>query len=171
MNLKQHLEEKKSTVLKMWCDAAQVVPPDKASGFLEKQQALLVDTTGYDLAQGMECLFDALSQGVMRDDVARFLDSLIGIRAANDFKASQAVSFIMEAKKAVRDGLGRAVLDDLHLQEELSAWESAVDDLALFAFDIYVQRRENVLEFKADEARKEAFQLLRKAKLIPDDQE
>jgi hypothetical protein len=171
MNLKHRLMEKRSSILTAWCDAAHVIPEGAAPGFLERQNTLLADATGYDLAQGIGGLFDALLQGVIPDDVSRFLDGMIRIRAACDFTASQAVAFVLAGKRAVRRELGNEMLDDPEVGEELAAWEAAADDLVLFAFDIYVRHREVVLDLKADEAKKETLRLLKKARLIPDDQE
>ncbi len=171
MNLKHRLMGKKSSILTAWCDAALVVPEGVTPGFLEKQKAMLADILGYDLAQGIGGLFDALLQGVIPDDVSRFLDGMIRVRAASDFTASQAVAFVLAGKRAVRRELGNEMLDDPEVREEMAAWEAAADDLVLFAFDIYVRHREVVLDLKADEEKKETYRLLKKAKLIPDDQE
>ncbi len=171
MNLNQHLTEKRSAILKAWHDAVMVISNGSAPSFLERQRTLVVDATGYDLERGIDGLFDALLLGVIPDEVSRFLDSMIRIRAAHDFTASQAVAFILEVKKAVRKELGNEVLNELQLREELSVWNSVVDDLVLFAFDIYVQHREAVLELKADEAKKETLRILKKAKLINADEE
>ncbi len=170
MNLKQHLTEKKYAILKSWNDTV-MLSAGWIADFSEKQDALLADGTGHGLERGIEGLFDALLKGVITDGVSRFLDNMIRIRAASDFKASQAVAFILEVKKIVRKELGSEILDDPHLQDELAAWDSAIDDLALFVFDIYVRSRESVLEIRADEEKKETLRLLKRAKLIPDDQE
>ncbi len=171
MNLKQHLAEKKSAILKSWNDTILMSSADEAPEFLKKLEAFAANGRGHSLAQGIEALFDALLQGVISDGVSRFLDNMIRIRASDDFKASQAVVFILEIKKIVRKELGSEILDDPRLQEELAVWYSAVDDLALSLFDIYVRSRESVLEIRADEERKETLRLLKKAKLIPEDQE
>ncbi len=171
MNLNQHLTEKRSAILKAWHDAILVMSNGSAPGFLEKQSTLIMDAVGYDLERGIGGLLDALLQAVIPDEVSGFLDSMIRIRAADDFTASQAVAFILEVKKAVRKELGNEVLNELQLQEELSVWDSIIDDLALFAFDIYVRHREAVLELKADEAKKETLWILKKTKLINADEE
>ncbi len=171
MNLKQRLIEKKTLILKSWQEAVLTAPEGSAPGFPEKQAALVAAATGYSPAQGMEGLFDALLQGMISDDASRFLSSMIGIRAANDFTASQTVAFILEIKKVARRELGAQILDDPGLHEELTAWASAVDDMALFAFDIYMQSRESILDRRADEEKKKTFRLLKKAGLISDDQE
>ncbi len=171
MNLIQRLTEKKSFILKSWQAAILAASATGPAGFPEKQEALVAAATSHSMAQGMEGLFDALLQGVISDDASRFLGSMIGIRAANDFTASQTVAFILEIKKVARRELGAQILDDPGLHEELTAWDSAVDDMALFAFDIYMQSRESILDRRADEEKKKTFRLLKKAGLISDDQE
>jgi hypothetical protein len=171
MDLKQRLLKNKDSLVTTWRDAAVIVPAGAGPDFLEKQRTLVLEPMEYDLEQGMGGLFDALLQGVLSDDVSRFLDSMIRIRAASDFTASESVAFILEVKKAVRIELGNETLSDLELQEGLAAWDSAVDDLALFAFNIYVQCRETVLEARAIEESQKTLRLLKQAKLIPEDQE
>ncbi len=137
---------------------------------MEKQNTLIVDALGDSLAKGIEGLFDALLQGVIPEDTSRFLDGMIRIRAVSDFSASQSVEFVIAVKNAVGKELGREFLQDPQWSEELAAWETVVDDMVLFAFDRYVQHREAVLELKAEEEKEKTLRLLRKAKLIPDDQ-
>ncbi len=170
MSLKKCLMEKKSPILTSWNEIVLTVPEGGAPDFLEKQEALVADATGSTIPQGLEGLFSALLQGVMQDDAKRFLDCMIRIRAAQNIRASQAVAFILALKNVVRKELGPS-LEDPGVAEELAAWESVVDEMALFAFDLYVESREVVLERRADEEKKETLSLLKKAKLIPDDQE
>ncbi len=170
MNLKHRITEKKSAVLRAWNDAMRVVPAGARADFREKQRALIVEAMGYDLEEGIGGIFDALLKEVISDDVSRFLDGMIRVRAASDFTASQAVAFILEVKKAVRKEIGDEVLANPSVSEELSAWDSVVDDLVLYAFNIYVQCRENVLDANAKKESQETYRLLKKAKLISDDE-
>jgi len=169
MNLKLRLIEKKSAVLKTWFDATLAVPAEARADFRDKQKTLVLESMGCDLEEGIGRLFDALQKGFIPDDVSRFLDGMIRVRAASDFTASQAVSFIHAVKNAVRREVGSEILDDPSVGEELSAWDSVVDDLVLYAFNIYVQCRENVLDARAEEEKRATFRLLKKAKLITDD--
>lgn len=171
MSLKDVLQEKKSTIVKKWFDAVLETYHENARGPFGKREAQFTNPVGYNLSQGIEGLFDALLEGLIPDEVSRFLDSMIRIRAVQDFTPSQAVAFIFEVKKVVRKELASEILHDPHMREELAAWDSAVDDLVLFAFDIYMQCREKIYDLKANEARNMTFRLLQKAKLIAEDQE
>ena len=57
------------------------------------------------------------------------------------------------------------------MTEELTAFDSAVDDLALFSFDIYLKCREKIYELKAKEATNMTYRLLQQARLIVDNQD
>lgn len=171
MNLNQHLKEKKSEILKQWFDFVAGTYPDETSTFLKKKKAQFANPVGFTLEEGLEHLFDALLAGMLPDTVSRFLDSIVRLRAIQDFTPSEAVSFIFQLKKVVRQELGNEVLRQEGMAAELSAFDSAVDDLSLFAFDLYVKCREKIYELKANEARSATFRLLQQARLIVDNQD
>ncbi len=171
INFKRQLTERKSAILKKWFDAVADTYPEDTSGFLKKQKAQFTNPVGYNLAEGLEGLFDALLQGMIPDTVSAFLDSIVRIRAIQDFTPSEAVSFIFQLKKIVRQELGSEVVQQLRVVEELTAFDAAVDDLVLFSFDIYMKCREKIYEIKANEARSMTFRLLQQAKLIVDNQD
>jgi hypothetical protein len=170
MNLKDHLTEKKTDILKKWFDAVAETYPSEASTFLKKQKAQFTNPVGYTLSEGVEHLFDALMQGMLPDTVSRFLDSIVRLRAIQDFAPSEAVSFIFHLKKIIRNELGTEILNQQGIAEELTAFESAIDDLALYAFDLYMKCREKIYDLKANEARSMTFRLLQQARLIVDNQ-
>lgn len=171
MNLNHYLIEKKSAILKKWFDAVVETYPHETSTFLRKQKAQFTNPVGYTLSEGIEHLFDALLQGMILDTVSRFLDSIIRIRAIQEFSPSEAVSFIFQLKKVVRQELGKEILGQQGIAEELAVFESAVDDLALFSFDLFMKCREKIYELKANEAKNMTFRLLQQARLIVDNQD
>jgi hypothetical protein len=171
INFKNQLLEKKTVILKKWFDAVADTYPDDTSNFLKKKKAQFANPVGYNLAEGLEGLFDALIQGVILDKVSIFLDSIVRIRAIQEFTPSEAVAFVFQLKKIVRQELGSEVLQQQRMIEELAAFDAAIDDFALFSFDIFMKCREKIYEIKANEARSMTFRLLQQAKLIVDDQD
>jgi len=171
MNLKNHLSGKKAAILKKWFDAVADTYAEDTAGFLKKQKAQFTNPVGYTLAEGLEGLFDALLQGMIPDTVKTFLDGIVRIRAIQEFEPSEAVAFIFQLKKVVRQELGAEILQQPGMTEGLVSFDSAIDDLALFSFDIYIKCREKIYELKANEARNMTFRLLQQAKLIVDDQD
>lgn len=170
-DLKDQLRAKKAAILKKWFDAVAETYPDNAASFLKKQKAQFTNPVGYNLSEGLEGLYESLLKGMIPDTVKLFLDSIVRIRAIQDFAPSEAVSFIFMLKKIVRQELGSEVLQQPRLNEEMTAFESSVDELALYAFDIYMTCREKIYDLKANEARSMTFRLLQQAKLIVDNQD
>lgn len=171
MNLKEHLIEKKSAILKQWFNEIADTYAKDTAGFLKKQKAQFTNPVGFTLSEGIEGLFDGLLKGLIRDDVFRFLDSIVRIRAIQDFSPSEAVSFIFHLKKVIRRELGNEILQQPGMADELTAFDSSIDDLALFSFDIFMKCREKIYELKANEARSMTFRLLQQAHLIVDNQD
>ncbi|OGW35882.1 MAG: hypothetical protein A2010_16960 [Nitrospirae bacterium GWD2_57_9] len=172
MDLKNQLMARKSAILKKWFDAVAETYPDNTSSFLKKQKAQFTNPVGYTLSEGLEGLFDALLKGMIPDTVKVFLDSIIRIRAIQDFTPSESLSFIFLLKKIARQELGNEeVLQQPGMNDELTAFDSSIDELALYSFDIYMNCREKIYELKANEARNMTFRLLQQAKLIVDNQD
>ena len=171
MDLKKHLKEKKPAILKKWFDAVADTYPENTSGFLKKQKAQFANPVGYTLAEGLDGLFDALLKGMIPETVKTCLDGIVRIRAIQDFPPSEALAFIFQLKKIVRQELGGEILLKPGMTDELAAFDSTIDDLALFAFDIYMKCREKIYELKAKEATNMTFRLLQQARIIVDDQD
>src|SRR5574337_1132587 len=171
MDLKNQLMAKKSAILKKWFDAVADTYPENTSSFLRKQKAQFTNPVGYTLSEGLEGLFEALLKGMIPDTVKIFLDSIIRIRAIQEFTPSDAVSFVFLLKKIIRQELGNEMLQQPRINDELTAFDSSIDELALYSFDIYMNCREKIYELKANEARNMTFRLLQQAKLIVDNQD
>jgi hypothetical protein len=171
INLKNQLIAKKSAILKKWFDAVADTYPDNTAAFLKKQKAQFTNPVGYTLSEGLEGLFDSLLKGMIPDTVSIFLDSIVRIRAIQEFAPSEAVAFIFLLKRIVREELGPDVPGQPGLNDELLAFDSSIDDLALYSFDLYIKCREKIYELKANEARNMTFRLLQQAKLIVDNQD
>ncbi len=171
MDLKNQLKAKKAVIVKKWFDAVADTYPENTSSFLKKQKAQFTNPVGYTLSEGLEGLFESLLKGLITDAVKTFLDGIIRIRAIQDFTPSEAVSFIFLLKKIIRQELGNEVLLQPGMNDELTAFDSSIDELALFSFDIFMNCREKIYELKANEARDMTFRLLQQAKLIVDNQD
>lgn len=171
MKLKQVLHEKRSDIVKNWFDSVLETYREESRGPLRKQNAQFANPVGFNLAKGLEGLFDSILKGMMPSEVSTQLDTIIRIRAIQDFTPSQAVAFIFQLKGILRRALGEDLLRDAVVAAELRALDAAVDDLALYAFDLYVRCREKIYDLKAQETRNATFRLLQKAKIITENQE
>ena len=170
MELKGLLQERRSAIVAAWFETLVETYQEEARGPLRKQNAPFTNPVGFNAGQGLEGLFDGLLKGIMPAETSRFLDGIVRIRAVQNFPPSEAVRFIFRLKDVVRKELGDA-LHDPAAAAGLPAFESAIDDLALFAFDLYMQCRETLYDIKAKVARSMTFRLLQKAQLITENHE
>lgn len=170
MNLKGLLTERKQAIVKRWFDAVSATYPGETAKHLQNTKAQFTNPVGYTLNEGMAALYDGLLKGVMPSETATFLDGIVRVRAVQDFTPSQAVSFVFLLKTAIREELAKE-LRERPFQDELGGIDSAIDDLALYAFDLYVACREKIYDIKAREAQNATFRLLQRAKLIVGDGE
>ena len=170
MNLKDLLQEKRAAIVTAWFESVVETYHEETRGPLRKQNAPFTNPVGFNTAQGLEGLFDGLLKGMMPAETSRFLDAIVRIRAVQDFAPSEAIRFIFRLKDVVRKELAEA-LQDPAISAELVTFEAAIDDLALFAFDLYLQCREKIYDIKAKEAQSATFRLLQQAKILTERQE
>jgi hypothetical protein len=171
MGLKDVLRDRKPAIVKKWFAAALESYHADARGPMRRVEAQFTNPVGFDLDQGLNGLFDAVLQGLLPDEASTFLDAIVRIRAVQDLAPSEALAFLFRLKGIIRDELGPELLAGPGAQEELSALNGVVDDLALYAFDLYMRCREKLYDIKAQEARNMTFRLLQKAKLLTENQE
>ena len=170
MTLKEHLHENRSGIVDQWFETVVGTYQEETRGPLRRQNAPFTNPVGFNTREGLEGLFDGLLKGMMPSETSRFLDGIVRIRAVQDFAPSEAVRFIFQLKTVVRGTLAKTQREPTSAGE-LVSFESAIDDLALFAFDLYMQCRETIYDIKAKEARSMTFRLLQKAQSITENQE
>lgn len=165
MKLKSLLEEKKSTILTKWFDALMATYPTDNTGFFKKQEDRFSNPVGHTFSQGIESILEAVIEEKDLAEGLPFLNDIIKVRAVQDFTPSKAMNFIFSLKNVVREELKKEIRQD-QIDDELLSFESKIDDLALFAFDIYVECREQLNQLKVDELKRMTFTLLKKANLM-----
>lgn len=170
MNLKDLLSKKKKPILERWFNLIIETYPPETTQFLKSQKDRFANPVGATIFQGIEGIFDQFLQESESEKISAFLDNVIRIRAVQDFTASQALVFIFHLKKVIREELKNEIREK-GLSDEMLALESAIDDLALLSFDIFMECREQVYELKANEVKNMTFSLLKKANLIYDIEE
>ena len=170
MTLKAYLQENRSSIVDQWFETVVGTYQEETRGPLRRQNAPFTNPVGFNTRQGLEGLFDGLLTGMMPSETSRFLDGIVRIRAVQNFAPSEALRFILQLKAVVRNNLAKAQQES-SLEGELVLFESSIDDLALFAFDLYMQCRETIYDIKAKEARSMTFRLLQKAQAITENQE
>jgi hypothetical protein len=169
--LKNILIESRPKILQEWFAVVVETYPAETAKFLKSQKDPFANPVGRAARNGVEDLFDELIDGINREHAGACLDSMIRIRAIQNFTPSEAIGFIFSLKDVIRKISGKKVVE-MNLLEELHAFESEIDELGLIAFDIYMKCREKIYEIKANEFRNRHYSAFRRAGLIsevPDD--
>lgn len=165
MNLKHLLKEKRSSIIKKWCDVVLATYPEQSQKFLKKQKDTIANPIGSAIFQGLESIYDEFLKNPESDEISLFLDNIIRVRAIQEFSPSQAVSFVFELKEIVREEL-KAEVGQEGISEELVSFESEIDGLAMRCFEIYTQCRERIFEIRVNEVRTQSARLLKMAGLV-----
>jgi hypothetical protein len=166
-DLDKLLAKNKVAIAKQWFNlAAQTYALDTAK-FLQSKTDPFANPVGSAMMTGLGGILDQLINTMDPKILHSHLDSIIRIRAVQDFTPSQATAFILSLKKVLRDHLAKE-LQDSRMAAEFIELESKVDQICLMAFDIYMQCREKVYQISANETRNRTFKAFERAGLIKD---
>jgi hypothetical protein len=164
ISLKNILSEKRSGIIKKWRDVIVDTYPSETQRFIRKEKDMFANPVGNIISKDVETLYDELIKDGDDDKIALCLENIIRIRSIQDFKPSQAIGFVLQLKKLVREILeSKAPINGL--SSELQAFEDKIDDIALMAFDIYSQCRQKIYEIRVNEVKNQVGSLLKRANL------
>ncbi len=152
--LKEILAQKRDELLKGWVDTLLGSYAPDAESFMKRQKDQFANPVGAAINEGTEPLLDGLISGAdLEPEVIKtHLDKIIRIRAVQEFTPGQAVSFVFELKKVIRDVLGDDIREK-RLDDELLKFEAGIDELILLAFDVYSECREAIYQIRVKELR------------------
>jgi hypothetical protein len=165
MYLEDLLVNHRSNIIKKWQGIILASYPEDTQGFLRKEKSRFANPVGHMIHRDIEALYDEVVKASDKDRMASCLDNIIRIRAVQDFKPSHAISFVLELKKLVREELEGSPVEN-GLWDELHAFETRVDDIALLAFDIFCKCRQKIYEIRVKEVKNQVGGLLRRANLV-----
>ncbi|MHC4178291.1 MAG: RsbRD N-terminal domain-containing protein [Planctomycetota bacterium] len=153
MTFAELLQENKDAIVRRWLDDVLSTYPGDASAAFMRQKDRFANPVGHSLRVATRGIFEALLDGADAEKIHEYLHEIIKIRAVQEFAASQAVGFVFLLKEAVRAELGKAA-GDSRLSSELAVFEGRVDRMALAAFDVFVQCREQVCQLRINEMKR-----------------
>lgn len=162
MTVQDLLIKNKRTILERWFDLiVETYPPDTAS-LMRKDRDPFTNPVGSTIFREIGILFEKLCEGVQDERCRSSLDSILKIRAVQDFPPSKGIGFIFMLKRAIEETLRSEILKE-SLMEEWLRFQSRIDAMALEAFDLYMDCRERICEIRINQARAEremAFRMM-----------
>lgn len=105
-----------------------------------------LNPVAHTLREGLAKLARELTGAMDEAAVAPALDAVVRLRAVQDFSPAEAVGFVFELRSLLREEGGPV--------SELM--DARVDELALMAFNKYMDCREQIFELRAKELRLQA---------------
>ena len=163
-SLKKILSDKRSSIIKKWRNVIVDTYPSESQRFIRKERDLFANPVGSTISKDIETLYDELLKDGNDDKITLCLENIIRIRSIQDFKPSQAIGFVLQLKKLVREMLEVKTAVN-GMSGELQAFENRIDDIALLAFDIYSQCRQKIYEIRVNEVKNQLGKLLKRANL------
>lgn len=148
LNLHKALRAQREKIVSLWVD--RTLDSYISSGFFKTSRDRFANPVGANIREGLGRLYDQLLEGALPETMLAPLDQVIRIRAVQEFSPSQAVAPILELKWVVRKVLGKQRAEG-GLETELDGFDLEVERLALLAFDMYTECREQLYRNRIQE--------------------
>lgn len=162
MKLVELLTERQGAVSERWLDAvlAEYGPVTAARWRREKDP--FANPVGHSLATGLPALVAAVARdGELTDEASTALEEIVRVRSVQDMAPSRAVAFVWLLRDAIRAELADALAGGAHASE-LVGVDCRIEQLALTAFDTYVELREQVFRLRQEELKRSVASILRR---------
>ena len=157
--LRDALQTHRAEALDRWRRFVLDSYPEEAARFFRKEKDRFKNPVGQSIHRATETIFDGVLLERDADGVPEALESLVRIRAVQDFAPSEAVAFVFLLKRAVREALV-GTSEDRPAAAVLSDLDSRVDALALAAFETYTRCREELFEIRLRSSQRRVAVLL-----------
>ncbi len=153
MTFAARLLKSKDAIVTRWLDDLLATYSEDSSALFRGQKDRFANPVGQNLRTATREIVEALLDGADDERIGRHLHEIVKIRAVQQFTASGAVGFVFQLKEAIRAELGKEVLEP-GVSSELAGLEKRIDRMALVAFDIFVECREQVFELRVNEVKR-----------------
>ena len=148
MELSEALSNRKKEILSLWIE--RTLDSYAAPGFFKSATDPFANQVGVNIANGLTARFDRLLGRADQQDYLKSLDQVVRIRAVQEFTPSQAVAPFLELKWVVKQVFS-GNQETRPLLAALDAFDCDIDRMALAAFDIYTDCREQLYRNRIQE--------------------
>lgn len=165
MRLAELLEHRKADIIEMWLDLILKSYPPDTTQFYKCQSDPFANPVGATTRKGLAKVFNEILGNMDHDAISASLDTIIRIRAIQNFSPSEAIAFIIELKRILKNALKKELKHSDQLTG-LTQLEDRIDRVLLIGFDIYMQCREKINELKVSTERDKIYKAFYRAGLI-----
>jgi len=165
--LNQLLRKRKKDLVEKWFHSVIETYPADGSRFFAGSRDPFTNPVGNTFRKELSELFDRLMDAGENDplQIGTCLDPMIRSRAVQNFLPSQAIGFMFDFKKILRQDLGDT-LQSPGFQDAFVKLEERIDAFGLIAFNNYMQCREKIYQLKTDDIRERTFRAFQRAGLV-----
>ena len=156
------LNNKKEAIVRKWIDLILNSYPAEAANFLKLKKNQFGNPIGHTITINAEKIFDELINDCDFEKIKFLLDEIIKIRAVQSFSPSQALGFLFDLKKTIRDEFS-AELEKKAISDELSKLDLLIDQMVLIGFDLYMGSREKVFKIRVNEIKSKSYKAVETA--------
>ena len=154
----QVLSEQKRALLEKWLERTLATYPSQTLRFLHGEKDRFRNPVGHTLREGLATLLDEITGEMDPAKIGPALESIVRLRAVQDFTPSQAVGFVYLLREILPEELAGGEPPDV---------QKRIDETALLAFDLFMKCREEIYEIKAREAQRKVYVLERLRQRAP----
>ena len=148
MELSDALANKRKDILSLWIE--RTLDSYTSSGFFKRSKDPFANPVGVSIATGLTALFDLLLANADQSAFLEPLDTVVRIRAVQEFTPSQALAPFLELKWVVKQVFS-AGKETRPLLTTLDDLDCTIDRMALAAVDIYTACREQLYRNRVQE--------------------
>lgn len=141
MELTEALANKKKEILSLWIE--RTLDSYSSPGFFKSSKDPFANPVGSNISAGLTALFELLVANADLPAYTTHLDRVVRIRAVQDFTPAQAMAPFLELKWVVKQVFS-GDKGTQPLLKTLDALDCEIDRIALTAFNIYSECREQL---------------------------
>ncbi len=139
------LAGRRDAIFEEWLADTLDTYPAHTARFLRQEKDRFRNPAGHALREGCAVVVDELLGSMETVRIGEALDSILRIRAVQDFTAAQAVAFLFRLKRIACKHMDAA---------DAREFEERIDEVALAAFDVFMRCREQLYEARMNESRR-----------------
>jgi hypothetical protein len=154
LSLADLLRERQGAIVERWTADVLATYPEETTAVFGREQDRFANPVGHSVRAGTRGVVAALCDGRDPGQIRAALREVIQVRAIQQFAPSAAVGFVFRLKDVIRGELAGAGGDPA-IAAELAALDGAIDEMALTAFDVFAECREQVCQLRVDEVKRQ----------------
>ncbi len=148
----ESLNDQRAAIVERWKALALAVYPERTARFIVREPDRFRNPVGHSVGESLEVLFDGILGDAPAEEMHPALDGILRLRAVQDLSPSAAVGFVFLLKQAIREELSGNGADPAS-EADLAELFGRIDRLALQAFDLFIQCREQIYDLRLREIR------------------